>query len=381
MQIAYIISRTHKSLGFEWTVQGLRQQGITPIFVLLNPTTQTPFQQFLEEAGFEVYFIRLRGKQDYPWAFAQLVKYLKNRKIDIVHTHFLKANLIGLTAAKLAGIPVRIYTRHHSTFHWEYFPKGIWYDRLSNRLATDIVAISQNVYNILRQREGVADNKLHLIHHGFSWQTLESCTAERIHRLKQQYSIPLQARPIVGIIARYIHCKGIQFAIPAFACFRQHYPQAHLVLANARGGYTSTIQQLLQKHLPEGSYTQIPFEEDVAALYGLFDLYVHVPINPHIEAFGQTYVEALACGVPSIFTLSGVAAEFIRHGENAWVVPFQDSQAISYALQALWQEENLRQRLAAAGKASVKERFDLARMLNKLVQLYKNGYSRKRKNS
>ncbi len=44
---------------------------------------------------------------------------------------------------------------------------------------------------------------------------------------------------------------------------------------------------------------------------------MHVTIGKHYEAFGQIYVEALAAGIPSVFTLTGIAPEIIEHEHNA----------------------------------------------------------------
>ena len=67
-------------------------------------------------------------------------------------------------------------------------------------------------------------------------------------------------------------------------------------------------------------YTEIVYETDMPALYKTFDVFVHVPVEPHFESFGQVYVEAMASGIPSVFTLAGAATEFVRDGENALVV-------------------------------------------------------------
>jgi glycosyltransferase involved in cell wall biosynthesis len=117
---------------------------------------------------------------------------------------------------------------------------------------------------------------------------------------------------------------------------------------------------------------EIPFEEDVPALYKLFDVYVHVPINPQIEAFGQTYIEALAARVPSVFTLSGVATEFIAHEKNALVVPFQDAEAIYQAIMRLLEDGLLRDRLREQGVSDV-NRFAISNMIDQLQHLYLSG--------
>jgi len=370
-QVVYIISDIHKSLSFEWTALGLRKKGIEPSFVLLNSTPQTALQHFLQTHGFHVTYYPLRGKSSYPRLWWQLFSYLRKHRPLVVHTHLFDASLLGLSAAKAANIRQRIYTRHYSTFHHEYFPRAVWYDRLLNTLATDIVAISRNVEEVLCSMEKVPKQKVHLIHHGFDMQSLTHCSEERVEAVRRRHAVPADAFPVVGVIARYIELKGIQYIIPAFARVLAQYPQAHLVLANARGDYAAVIRRLLQQHLPPSNYTEIPFEDDLAALYRLFHVYVHVPINPRVEAFGQTYVEAAICRVPSVFTLSGVAHEFVRHLHNAWVVPYANSAAIAEGILQLLSDRELCQQLTQRAAETVAEQFTIERMIERLLALYR----------
>jgi glycosyltransferase involved in cell wall biosynthesis len=156
--------------------------------------------------------------------------------------------------------------------------------------------------------------------------------------------------------------------IPAFKRLLTDFPGAHLVLANATGEYASVIKGLLAS-IPTASYTEILFEEDVSALYHLFDVFIHVPINEHIEAFGQTYVEALAAAIPSVFTLSGIAAEFIEDQKNALVVPFRDTDTIHQAMVRLLADVALRNSVRERGLLDV-QRFNLNSMINQLTNLY-----------
>ncbi len=134
--------------------------------------------------------------------------------------------------------------------------------------------------------------------------------------------------PVIGVVARYEILKGIQCIIPAFRRLLEDFPDAKLVLANAYGHYAHQIRRLLRGMLPDHSYCEIQFEPDPVALYSSFDVFVHTPLVAGYEAFGQVYVEALAAGLPSVFTPSGIAAEFITDQLNAHLVPFQDSDAI-----------------------------------------------------
>lgn len=365
-KLTYIVSDIEKALAFEWIAEELSHK-YELSFILLNCKQGCFLENWLKQRNIPVFFVRYEGKKDLPNAFWQIRKLLKELQTEIVHCHLFAASLVGLLAAKSLGIKKRIFTRHHSTFHHEYFPRAVWYDKLINYLATDIVAISENVKEVLIEKEKVNPNKITLIHHGFRLELFENVSTNQVEALRKKYN--LQGKPTIGVIARWMHLKGIQYIIPAFANILQDYPEAHLILANAKGDYTFEIEKLLKK-LPKKSYTIIFFEEDIFALYRLFDIYLHTPINSQVEAFGQTYVEALAAGIPSIFTLSGVAKEFIKHQVNAWVVPFKNTEKIEEAIKILLKNENLKKQIIKNGKQSIQSMFKLQAMIKKLDSLY-----------
>lgn len=366
-KVTYIVSDIHKALAFEWIAQSLDAHQFSLSFILLNPGPSA-LEDYLRQHAVPVHRITYRGKKDFAKALMQLVLLLRKLGTQAVHCHFFDASLLGLSAAWLAGVKKRIYTRHYSTFHHEYFPKGVYYDRFINRLATNIVSISGVVSRTLTHLEGVKESKVHLVHHGFNLAAFTSPSPDRVEALRRKY-LPEGNAPVIGVISRYFELKGIQYIIPAFKRLLGTYPGAKLLLANAVGNYSAQIKTLLAQ-LPLGSYTEIPFEEEIAALYQLFHVFIHVPINEHTEAFGQIYVEALAAGIPSVFTRSGVAAEFIEHGRNAWVVPFQDEEALYRAMCGLLADEPLRRRVITQGREDVLDRFALQNMISALETLY-----------
>lgn len=368
-RIVYIVSHVTKSYGLEWAAEELRKY-LDLHFILLHPGA-TSFEDTLRAGGLPVTRIRYRGKRDVVPAMIQTIRLLRQLRPDGVHAHLLDAQLIGLTAARLCGIRMRIYTRHNSSYHHLYQRKGVKYDRWSNRMATHIVSLSQATDRVLLDWEKESPQKVIRIPHGFRLSYFRQVAPERIALLRQKWNIPA-GQPMIGVIARHIEWKGIQYIVPAFLQFRALYPEAVLVLANAHGPFHDSLRAMLAG-LPPGAYRLLPFEEDVAALYQLFDLYVHVPIDETCEAFGQTYVEALAAGVPSVFTLSGIAADFVHPGEHACVVPFQDSESIAQALARLWGDPKLRDRLREQGRQAVEMRFSLDRMIVSLRALYDYG--------
>ncbi len=355
LKVVYLISEIQKSLAFEWIAKSIDPKKFELSFILLGrPNTEIANE--LRKLNVKVIEFPLGSRFNVVISFFRVLTSLFGIKPDVIHTHLFYANLIGLSAGWLLGVPKRIVTRHHAMVHYDEYPQGLKWDKYINLIASHVIAISQNTKKILT-----------LLDHGFDIDYFQNVSPTRVQELKNKYGTQ-NKYPVVGMISRYLALKGIPYAITAFKQLIEDFPNAHLVLANANGNYKAEIKKALQS-LPEGSFTEIDFENELAALYKLFDVYVHVPKDALSEAFGQTYVEALISGIPSVFTLSGVAPEFIIHEFNALVVPFQNSEAIHEAIVRILSEPQLRSNLGANGKLSA-NLFSINNMISSLTKLY-----------
>lgn len=354
-------------MAFEWIAENLDSSRFDLSFILLN-YGYSELESFLQKQGMKTIRINYSSKKDIPLAMAKTLFFLYKNKTETIHTHLFEATFIGLIAAKLLGIKKRIYTRHHSKYNHVYFPNAVKWDKLNNYLATDIIAISENVSKILQHNEKVPPKKITIVNHGFMLKQFDTPSNTSIEKIYEKYNLK-NKKPIIGVISRFIELKGIQYIIPAFKKILSDYPNALLLLANAEGDYKNEIKKLLNS-IPEKNYLEIEFEPDIFALYKLFDIFIHVPIDREIEAFGQTYVESLAAGIPSIFTLSGIANEFIKDNENAIVVPYKNSEKIYEAMIKIISEPEVAKKIAEQGKKDVLRKFELQNMISALEKIY-----------
>lgn len=365
-KVVYIVADVEKALAFEWIAQGL--SGDFDLFFLLIGKKDTPMERAFHKLNIQCEVITDEACPSLLKKWFSVFSILRREKPDVMHAHLWRAMLLGLTAAWLLRVKQRIFTRHHAMVHYREYPSGLKWDRLCNFLATDIVAISENIKDILVEQDKAGLHKIHVIHHGFDLEYFQQTHNASVQNLRERYDLSEDHYPVIGVFARYLEWKGIQYIIPAFQKIKTMYPKAHLVLANAHGDYEQKIKELLRR-LPEGSYTEIRFENDLASLYSILDVYIHTPVDQYVEAFGQTYIEALAAGVPGVFTLSGVAAEFIKNSYNAIVVPHKDSEAIVPAVQKILQDDAFRNAVVYEGERSVQQ-FSLEGMITKLKNLY-----------
>jgi glycosyltransferase involved in cell wall biosynthesis len=216
-------------------------------------------------------------------------------------------------------------------------------------------------------REHVPASKIVEIAHGFDLNAFSHPDKSQVNHLKSKYN-PENKFPVIGVISRWIELKGVQYIIPAFEKVLKQHPNALLLLFNANGNYTPALDLMFAK-LPTSSAKKISFENDIVSLYQIFDVFVHVPVDKEIEAFGQTYIESLAAGVPSVFTLSGIANEVIRHEHNALVVPYRNADVIYEAIVRILGSAGLREKLVKSGKETASD-FSISVQIDKLYRLY-----------
>lgn len=367
IKVVYIVSGIDKAVAFEWITTYLNKDRFKLQFILLEPGP-TALEKFLTENSITVNRVICSGKMAWPAATITLVRLLRYIRPQVVHCHLLDANILGLTAATICCIKKRIYTRHHSSQHHVYHPKGVWWDKLCNQLATKIIAISGVVYNILTKWEGVPLQKVQLIPHGFDFASFMQISEERIQAVRERMNL-LNSVPVIGVASRFTPPKGVNYIIEAFVQIQKAYPGTVLLLLNAKGSDAVNIYRQLAQ-LPTHAYRLVPFEPDMAAAYKAMNVFVHVPVDAHSEAFGQVYVEALAAGVPAVFSISGIAHDFILHNENARVVPHKDAGAIAAEVLWLLRNPKVGKRLSAKGCSDVQKLFPVSEMIHALEHLY-----------
>lgn len=376
VKIIYIFSFIERALLNEAIAEQLAKvKDFETGFILLNRKPSS-YSTYLREKNFKTWDIFYAGKKNLISALFKIFRILFMERPDVINTNLFDANVAGLIPAWLLGIKVRVLSRHHSSLHHVYHPGYVKFDKLLNSLATHIVSPSPSVSKILIEKEKVNPEKVILIPHGLPLDNFREVNQDRINTLIKKYFPAGKPYPVIGVISRLIHWKGIQYIIPAFRKLLDEFPNAHLLLANARGNYSNEIKKLLSEISSE-KYILIDFEEDSPALYRLMDVFVHAPIDSHSEAYGQIYVEALASGIPSVFTLSGIASEFVKHGRNAFVVPYKDADAIFEGITKILNDKSFRDLIISNGKSDVEARYNETVMGNKLEALFRNAAQKK----
>lgn len=114
----------------------------------------------------------------------------------------------------------------------------------------------------------------------------------------------------------------------------------------------------------------IKFVSDNIALFKLFDVHVHIPINSESETFGINIMEGMISGCAQILTLSGISCFTARDEENCLVVPYSNTEAVYLALKRMISDPGLRKRLGEKAREDALKYFQYSDKVQKHLELY-----------
>lgn len=186
---------------------------------------------------------------------------------------------------------------------------------------------------------------------------------------------PAQREPALLSVGMIKERKGIHVALEALATVVQQHPGVHyyVVGPQERSAYFSRLQDLvaelrLQDHV---TFVGEVTEQELIAWYRRATVFVlpSLSVGDHFEGFGLVHLEANACGTPAIGTWESGAEEVIVDGENGFLVPQNDPQALAGAIGHLLADASLAQRMSAAGRVRAQE-MTWQQTVAKLIALY-----------
>lgn len=315
-------------------------------------------QLYPQEKG-EVHYLKMQGRFDLR-VVNQLVEVIKRRQIDVIHTHGYKSDILGVMAAKKAGICV-VATPHGFSNNIPlklriFIRLGLFALRFADQVAPLSRALMTDI-----EKAGVLRDKIRFIENGVDLTELTNC-----RKTLAAPSAPLTA-PHFGYIGQLIARKGIADMIRAFNQVFQKNPEARLTLIGD-GDQKSELESLTQTLPCRDAIDFLGFRDDRLALSQQFDVFL---MTSSLEGIPRCLMEAMIVGTPIVaYDIPGVD-QLITHGETGLLAPLGDWQQFAGRCQQLIEDPALYHKFAVAGRTLVDERFSAKRMTDEYVQLFR----------
>jgi len=324
----------------------------------------------------EVFQRKLEGKSRELFAF--LVDFLNKEKIDVVsaqnfHTVPPAYSFVLNMACLANSIPLVL--RIHS-----YASKDIQEAIMNFLFWKKIICVSKSVAGDCFNK-GTDIRKLTTKYLGVNIKdfnpTLNNLWLKKRLGLSKNYKIILHASRIITWNRESLEEKGIVTLIKAFSKLSYKHQDIRLLIAIAaaskrlREEFHEAQEKLrgyIKLHNLEERVIYQKFKlKEMPLVYAGSDLFV---LASESETLGQVYIEAMACGIPVIGTNVGGTPEIITDNYNGFLIPPNDSSALSQKIEKLLCNKKLRRKFIASGLKTARTKFANERRFNILFKYF-----------
>ena len=290
-------------------------------------------------------------------------QYLRDNKIDIIHTHDFYTNIFGMLAARLAKTPGRIASKRETDGMRSVTQKAM--EKNAYLFCHSVVVNAAAIRDYLVER-GVRENKIEIIHNGLDLARLAPDPEMNRAEILALLGLPRDKR-LITIVANLRHpIKNIPMFLRAARIVSDTIPDA----AFAIGGEGELMDEMkaLAESLNIGD--KIYFLGRCSLIAELLSVSYAGILSSTSEGFSNSILEYMAAGLPVIATRVGGVQEAIDEGETGFLVESNDHTAMAARLVELLKNTHKAARLGAQGRQKVFQEFSLGRQLQKTKALY-----------
>lgn len=279
-------------------------------------------------------------------------RYLRERKIRLVHTFDVPLNLFGVPAARLFRVPRVLSSQRAHRALTPGFRRRLL--RFTDRLVDGIVVNSEAVRCELIEADHVPPRLIHLCYNGIDDAFFQSTRS------------PAASPIVIGVICALRPEKGLDTLLEAFARLDTPHAMARLRIVGS-GPSLSSLEQLAQKLHLGSRCTFEPATKDVPAALQRIDIFVLPSLS---EALSNSLMEAMASGCCVVASKTGGNPELVTDQQNGLLFPPGDRAALAACLDLLLRNPALRTRLAAAAAERMRTQFTLERAARRMAEIY-----------
>ncbi len=286
-----------------------------------------------------------------------LAKHIKKHNIDIIHTHGYKSDILGVLAAKKAGIPV-VVTPHGFENAADFKLRAfIWLGCQAMRFADKVVPLSPALVEDVKGF-GVKHPQLEYIQNGVDLSEVEYAREHVEANPKNKFRI--------GFIGQMISRKNIKDLLNVFASLHSKNENVELVLLG--DGDERKMLELYSKKLKcHKDIHFLGYKDDRLAYLKSFDIFA---MTSTLEGIPRCLMEACAMGVPVVsYDIDGVD-QLITHNETGLLAPLKDTQALEQLFAQVIENPSNANLLGQKARAYVNQHYAASRMAQEYLVLF-----------
>jgi glycosyltransferase involved in cell wall biosynthesis len=304
-------------------------------------------------------------------AMARFASFLRQRSIQIVHSHGFRASVLASPVAFWAGVPAIVETPHIRE-HWRRgWKSNFAIDRFAGRAVGAYIAVSDANRRYLIQKKRLPAEKIHLIRNGCEIEKFDPGYPPQL-AFKRQLGFA-DSDPVLLVVGRLEAQKGHSVLFAAFRDVLRDFPHARLVCVG-EGGLRPALEAELRRLELTGSVRLVGYQSNVQDWLSFAEVCV---LPSFFEGLPLVAIECLAAGRAMVATAVDGTPEVVIHEKTGLTVLAGDAAGLAAAIVRLLRDPGLRTRLGAAGRSRVETHFNLSRQVRETETLYRELWQRR----
>lgn len=278
-----------------------------------------------------------------------------------------KGAMLAMTAGKIAGVPRRIYL--HRGARWETLAGReraltIFADRLAVRAATDVVAVSNSLAEVLEEN-GVTKERAQVLCSGGS----KGVDLTKFY--PEEPGSRSSREPTLGYLGRLAADKRLDVMLASFEAVRNVYPEARMRLVGEIDPSDPPPSAVLQRLLATPGVSVEGWRNDAPEVLRGFDVLVFPSAR---EGLPNAVIEAAASGVPTVgWDVTGVR-DAVANGYSGILVNSGDVEAFTSATVQLATEVRAGSSSWSVQARQWAQRFDQRPLTDAWLKLLEDGH-------
>lgn len=183
---------------------------------------------------------------------------------------------------------------------------------------------------------------------------------------------PAPVKTVIKILlpARMLWDKGVGEFVQAARILRKKYSnKTEFILAGGvdKGNNSTITEEQLLEWQVNGDITWIGFQKQMNHVITLSDIVV---LPSYREGLPKSLIEACAIGRPIVTTDVPGCKEVVTNGENGFLVPAKDGEALAIAIEKLILDEKMRIEMGKKGREIAEQNFSIDSVIKKTFDIY-----------
>ena len=348
--------------------------------VTLVSSQKEQLQKLAEEQGVNHFSLEMTRKitplQDLR-CLLQLIRFLRKDKPHIVHTHTPKAGIVGMLAAFITGVPLRMHTvAGLPLMEAKGLKKSILYavERLTYRCATHVYPNARGLMDFIQEKKLAGKTPLKCIGNGSSngidltYFNPERVSKEQEMSFREKWNISKDDFVFL-FIGRLVGDKGVNELVAAFEQLANKIPNAKLLLVGPQEPTLDPLKQVTIASIEKNpKIVSTAYQQDVRPFLKMAQVFV---FPSYREGFPNVVLQAGAMGIPCIVSDINGCNEIIENEVNGLIVPPKSIQPLSEKMYSLYKDPEKRAIFIDRTKERIATNFERTHYWKLLLEEYK----------